>query len=82
MLQEGSYDLILMDMQMPEMDGYEATRHIREALKLDIPIIALTAHAMSEEREKCIALGMNDYISKPFDPKELEAKINSLFAQA
>jgi signal transduction histidine kinase/CheY-like chemotaxis protein len=75
MLQQGSYDLILMDMQMPEMDGYEATTIIRTQLSNDIPIIALTAHALGEEREKCLALGMNEYVSKPFKPEELHEKI-------
>jgi len=67
----GHFDLILMDIQMPEMDGYSATVYIRTELHLDIPIIAMTAHAMSGEREKCISLGMNDYISKPVNEQEL-----------
>lgn len=67
----GHFDLILMDIQMPEMDGYSATIHIRSELNLDIPIIAMTAHAMSGEREKCISLGMNDYISKPVNEQDL-----------
>lgn len=61
------YDVIIMDLQMPQMDGYEATAHIRNVMKLDIPIIAMTANALKGEREKCIEVGMNDYISKPFD---------------
>jgi len=65
------FDLILMDIQMPEMDGYSATVQIRKELKSEIPIIAMTAHAMSGEREKCITLGMNDYISKPVNEQEL-----------
>jgi len=69
------FDLILMDIQMPEMDGVEATQHIRfkdrfEA-KRDIPIIAMTAYAMSGNRETFLAAGMNDYISKPVDSKAL-----------
>lgn len=78
-LQSKSYDLVLMDMQMPEMDGYEAAVYIRKELKNQVPIIAMTAHAMSGEREKCLNLGMNDYISKPFKAEDLEFRINSLF---
>ena len=77
-LEHSKYDLILMDMQMPEMDGYEATQAIRKKLNLTLPIIAMTAHAMTGEKEKCIAVGMNDFISKPFKPAELFQKINKL----
>ena len=70
-LQNKDYDIILMDIQMPEMDGYVATEKIRHELKSDIAIIAMTAHAMAGEREKCISYGMNDYISKPIKEAEL-----------
>jgi signal transduction histidine kinase/CheY-like chemotaxis protein len=70
-LKKQSYDMVLMDIQMPEMDGYSATRQIREELKSTIPVIAMTAHAMSGEREKCIKSGMNDYISKPINEEIL-----------
>lgn len=73
-----NYHLVLMDMQMPEMDGLEATRKIRKDLNLDTPIIALTANAIKGEREKCIKAGMNDYISKPFLPDDLYQKISEL----
>ncbi|MCW3122241.1 MAG: hypothetical protein JWQ38_1733, partial [Flavipsychrobacter sp.] len=72
------YDLVLMDIQMPVLDGYEATTVIRKELKKDIPVIALTAHAMSGEKEKCLGLGMNDFVTKPFDPKDLNDKIIAL----
>ncbi|MFK7923396.1 MAG: response regulator [Bacteroidia bacterium] len=71
--QSGDFNLILMDMQMPQMDGLEASRQIREISQDDRNpvIIALTANAMPEDREKCIAAGMNDYLSKPFKPDAL-----------
>lgn len=78
LFQKKDYDLVLMDIQMPEMDGYQATKHIRNdenVNKCKIPIIAMTAHAMTGEDQKAIAAGMNDYISKPFDPDELFEKI-------
>ncbi|MGC4037416.1 MAG: ATP-binding protein [Chitinophagaceae bacterium] len=65
------FDAVLMDIQMPEMDGYSTTKQLRNELNTDIPIIAMTAHAMPGEREKCISLGMNDYISKPINEEEL-----------
>ncbi|WP_051203478.1 response regulator [Hugenholtzia roseola] len=71
------FDIILMDLQMPEMDGYEAAIHIRrnESPLAQIPIIALTASTLTKERERAFQVGMNDYITKPFDPAELYKKI-------
>jgi CheY-like chemotaxis protein/HPt (histidine-containing phosphotransfer) domain-containing protein len=77
-LKKRDYDIILMDIQLPEMDGYEATQYIRKrfpAPKCNIPIMAMTAHAMSSEEEKCKKIGMNGYISKPFDQKVLYTRI-------
>ncbi len=75
MARNKKYDLVLMDIQMPIMDGYTAARSIREELKQDLPIIAMTAHIMAGEREKCIGFGMNDYISKPFKVEALYSLI-------
>lgn len=66
------YDLILMDLQMPRMDGYNATKILRQELSFKNPIIAMTASAMKEELERCLSLGMSDYITKPFRPEELQ----------
>ncbi len=76
----GNYDIVLMDIEMPEMNGYEATSHIRSELKNPVPIIAMTAHAMAGEKEKCIQLGMNDYISKPINAEVLFEKIIAVTA--
>ena len=72
MVQDNQYDLVLMDMQMPVMDGIEATHVIRSDPRFgDLPIIAMTANAMAADRDRCIEAGMNDHIAKPIEPEEL-----------
>ena len=80
-VKEKDFDLVVMDVQMPVMNGHEATRRIRESLpekKRSIPILAMTAFATAGEAEKCLSSGMDDYIPKPFNPKNLYAKIARL----
>jgi CheY-like chemotaxis protein len=77
------YDLVFMDVQMSEMDGYEATKKIRDVkssvLNHNIPIIAMTANALKGDREKCLDAGMNDYVSKPISPDSLLRVINKWY---
>jgi signal transduction histidine kinase/DNA-binding response OmpR family regulator len=78
LLKSKDFDIVLMDVQMPEMDGYEATQYIRTQLPspyAQLPIIAMTAHAFGEDVTRCLAVGMNDYISKPFKSEDLYLKI-------
>ncbi|NLY40404.1 MAG: response regulator, partial [Desulfovibrionales bacterium] len=77
-LAQQHFDVILMDLQMPKMDGYTACQEIRTRLKLDIPIIAMTAHALESDRRKCLDCGMDEFISKPVDAKKLVATVYRL----
>lgn len=78
LVKKNNFDLILMDLQMPFLDGYDATKIIRNELKLEMPIIALTAHSLIREKQICLDLGMTDYLSKPFKRIELLSKIANL----
>ena len=81
---ETAYDLVFMDIQMPEMDGFIATRHLRQqtgATRNDVPIVAMTAHAMKGDRERCLEAGMNDYISKPVKARELRGVVSRFLNQ-
>jgi CheY-like chemotaxis protein len=83
-IEKQTYDLVLMDVQMPEMDGFEATAAIREGEKQSgtrLPIIALTAHAMTGDRERCLAAGMDGYLSKPIATRELDDLLEKFLAQ-
>jgi signal transduction histidine kinase/ActR/RegA family two-component response regulator len=77
-LKTGVFDLVLMDMQMPGMDGYTATQEMRTKLKLQTPVLAMTAHAFPGERDKCLRYGMNEYIAKPIKERELFGLIAKL----
>jgi CheY-like chemotaxis protein len=85
LLKEERFDLILMDVQMPVMDGLTATAEIRNLemkTGTHIPIIALTAHAMDGDRERCLQAGMDDYVSKPFDPQEFFRVIDQVISSS
>jgi len=77
-LKDENFDIIFMDLQMPVMNGYEATKYIRNILKLKTPILAMTANCSEIEKTQCLAIGMNDYLSKPFKLNDLYSKIGKL----
>ncbi|MET0065725.1 MAG: transporter substrate-binding domain-containing protein [Candidatus Thiodiazotropha sp.] len=78
LLNDRDFDLVLMDIQMPGMDGYETVRRIREQQRFSsLPVIAMTAHAMSGDREKCLEAGMNDHVAKPIEPVRLHATLQN-----
>jgi CheY-like chemotaxis protein len=84
MWENGGYDLVLMDVQMPRLNGFEATRIIREKERKDgrhTPIIAMTAHASKEDEEQCLAAGMDAYISKPIDFQKSLQLIGAILKQ-
>lgn len=83
-IHQQSFDLVFMDVQMPEMDGLEATAAVRAQEQLfdrHLPIVAMTAHAMPEDRERCLAAGMDGYLSKPIVPDELDAVLQRCLSQ-
>jgi len=84
-LSSNKYDLVLMDIQMPELDGYQTTQIIRNDLRdiisAELPIVAMTAHTTPGVKERCLKAGMNDFISKPVNPKDLKNLVNSLLGQ-
>jgi len=84
-LEQGNFDLVMMDVQMPVMDGFEATKLIRgqeQESGAHMPIVAMTAHAMKGDRERCLEAGMDGYVSKPIDLRELYEGIDKLFPTA
>jgi len=84
MWEKGDYDLVLMDVQMPRMDGFEATSAIREKERArggHTPIVAITAYALEKDKEECLAAGMDAYMSKPIDFKKCIAMIKALTGQ-
>ncbi len=79
--ERNDYHLIIMDLQMPEMDGYATTKYIRNVMQLSIPIVAMTASALKDEKAKCIEMGMNDYLTKPFNFSFIYKRLNLLLSE-
>jgi CheY-like chemotaxis protein len=80
-LEEGQFDVVLMDLQMPEMDGWTATEVIRKREQntgLHIPVLALTAHATKEHEKRCYEAGMDGFVTKPFQPEQLYQAVESI----
>ncbi|MEO1327540.1 MAG: response regulator [Pseudomonadota bacterium] len=83
LLQQQSFDFVFMDCQMPEMDGFEATRRIRQTAELEsLPVVALTANALSGDRQRCLDAGMSDYLTKPFTKEQLETMLGKWIRSA
>ena len=78
----GHFDLVLMDMQMPELDGLDATRRLRAGGQVSLPVVAMTANAFGEDRTACLAAGMNDHLAKPVDPERLYATLHRWLPQS
>jgi CheY-like chemotaxis protein len=74
----GDFDLVLMDCQMPVLDGFEATRQIRESQTRHVPILAMTANVTPEDRERCTEAGMDGYMTKPFRPRSLLERLDGV----
>ena len=84
-LDQESFDLVLMDVQMPEIDGFEATATLRkkeEATGAHLPVVAMTAHAMQGDKERCLAAGMDGYVSKPIDINQLVSVVESVIGSS
>src|SRR5690606_32572314 len=75
LLKKRKFDVVLMDLHLPLLNGFETTKYIRETLMLDIPVIAITANVINGEEKKCLESGMNGFISKPYTEKDLVDKI-------
>ena len=78
LLKKRSFGVVLMDLHLPAMNGFDTTRYIRETMKLDVPIIAITANVINGEESKCLEAGMNGFISKPYTEKDLLEKIEAV----